>query len=726
LFLHKHLVEKKLAAFLPARARSRYLLLYRHETDTMKLTPTTFLTDLDRINQTRQAIATSLQTIVETLQTSETEGDRFSGKLGLDREIADLAIAQGNIRQGVFRLIVLGDMKRGKSTFLNALIGENLLPSDVNPCTALLTVLKYGSEKTVTVHFNDGTPPEQIEFSLFKQRYTIDPEEAKRLEQSEQQAFPNISHAVVSYPLELLEKGIEIVDSPGLNDTEARNELSLGYLSNCHAVLFVLRASQPCTLAERRYLENYIKDRGLSTFFLVNAWDQIKESLIDPDNAEELAEAEVKLHKVFRANLNDYCIVDGLDLYEERVFPVSAIQALRRRIKETHADLDGTGFPEFLAALNTFLTQERAIAELRQVRTLARQVNQRLNEAIDRRIPLLDQDVAELKQRIASVEPEFAKLNNIRDEFRTEILTTRDRKARAIADSFGDYVMRLEHSFESDFLRYQPSSLGFLDYFSQGKRDEFAAAFQRAFQQYVNDKFFNWSLTAERDLKEAFAQLSQSATQYGASYVQVTDSITEKLTGQKINPQINRSIDEDNSPGWAKWAMGLFSLASGNVAGAALAVGGFDLTGILLNFFTVAGVAIAASSIFGIILGPISIALIGLGIGALQADHARNELARVTKQELVKHLPQVAQQQWQPIFNSVQDCFDKYETEVMQRINDDIRSRQAELDNLLKQKESREINREAEMNRLQVVRAKTTGACEAVEKTYQGILQTMG
>ena len=353
---------------------------YKIETDV-------FLNDLDRVVRARQQISNHLNKIAETLTQAELDGEKASGKLGLEREIEDLAIASQNLRQGAFRLLVLGDMKRGKSTFLNALIGENLLPSDVNPCTALLTILKYGAEKTVTVHFNDGKPPEPIDFKHFKERYTIAPEEAKELEQKQQQAFPDVSHAVVEYPLPLLEKGVEIVDSPGLNDTEARNELSLGYINNCHAILFVLRASQPCTLAERRYLENYIKDRGLSVFFLINAWDQVKEGLLDPDDADEMAEAEAKLRKVFHANLVDYCQVDGADLYEERVFEISAIQALRRRIKDPAASLEGTGFAEFMGSLNTFLTQERAIAEFRQARTLARQAFARVQEAIARRIP---------------------------------------------------------------------------------------------------------------------------------------------------------------------------------------------------------------------------------------------------------------------------------------------------------------------------------------------------
>ena len=270
-----------------------------------------FINDLNRFASVRSEVAVYLHTIADTIKEAELAGDSTSGKLSLERDIEDLILAQKNLRSGVFRLMVLGDMKRGKSTFLNALIGENLLPSDVNPCTAVLTILRYGPEKQVTIYFKDGKKPQQLDFHSFKHKYTIDPAEAKKLEQEHKQAFPDVDYAVVEYPLSFLEKGIEIVDSPGLNDTEARNELSLGYINNCHAILFVLRASQPCTLAERRYLENYIKGRGLSVFFLINAWDQVRESLIDPDDRDELKEAEERLRQVFQANLAEYCYIDG-------------------------------------------------------------------------------------------------------------------------------------------------------------------------------------------------------------------------------------------------------------------------------------------------------------------------------------------------------------------------------------------------------------------------------
>jgi replication fork clamp-binding protein CrfC len=686
----------------------------------LKVETSNFLNDLERVAAVRREIADSLSNIATAINQSELAAATASGKLGLESDSADINLASNNLRQGVFRLLVLGDMKRGKSTFLNALIGENLLPSDVNPCTALLTILRYGSEKKVTVYFNDGKSPKQLDFKSFKQNYTIDPAEAKRLEAEKKPAFPDIDCAVVEYPLPLLEKGIEIVDSPGLNDTEARNELSLGYINNCHAILFVLRATQPCTMGERRYLENYIKGRGLSVFFLINAWDQVRESLIDPDDPEELAEAEGKLRRVFQANLAEYCLTEGHDIYDERVFAITSIKALRLRIKNPDADLAGTGFPEFMAALNTFLTQERAISQLRPARTLARQISARVREAVGRRLPLLDRDVNELKEKINSVEPEFKKLSQIQDEFKQEIIEVRDSKSRTIADSFRTYVLKLENTFETDFLRYQPE-LKFLDFFSQGKREAFEASLRQALEQYINDKLAAWTLTAEQEMNSAFSQLSKSAANYGASYTKVTEKITEKLTGQKIPAAVSNS-NEDNSPAWAKWAMGLFSLTTGNLAGVAMAGAGFDWKNILLNLITVLSVSTIIASVTGIFLGPVSLALLGMGVGVLQADGARKELVKAMKKELVKYLPQVAQEQWQPIHDAVKECFDVYGQEVSDRMNADINSQKAELENLLEQKESREINCQAESERLKKLEADVSAQSQSIESLYQGFL----
>jgi len=659
---------------------------------------------LERVAKIRSEVAISLGRIAEILERGESMGATTSGKLGLERDIADLKLAKKNLRKGVFRLLVLGDMKRGKSTFLNVLLGENLLPTNVNPCTAVLTIVRYGENKQVTVHFKSGQRPEKLDFETFKEQYTINPEEAKKLEQEEKQAFPDVEYAVVEYPLSLLAKGIEIIDTPGLNDTTVRNKLSLGYINNCHGVIFVLRAAQPCTLEERSYLENYVKGRQLPIFFVINGWDEVKDSALDPEDPAEIAEAEMELRKVFASHLGEYCQLDGEDIYEQRTFEISAIKALRRQLENPEDQLEGTGFPQFFTALNQFLSQERFTAELEQARTIARVAETHLQEAVQRRIPLIEEDAAELKKRLETVEPEFNKLTQIKDRLQQEIRTVRDLQARAIADSFRDYMLSLGGTFDEDFLQDKPD-LDLIDFLNEGKREAFEKAFTKEFQQYVEQKLSAWSITAEEKMDSAFAQLAELAANYGADYSAVTDQITAKLIGESVAAESTQE-GRRKSPGWAKWAMGLVSLASGNIAGVAMAGVGFDWQDILLNTMAAIGVGSIMFAVSGGILGPILLAVAGVTFGALQIEKARQKLVKSTKTELLKQLPQVAQQQWQPIYDAVKECFSIYEREVMERMEDDINSQKAELHNLLAQKELSQIDGKKELERLRNLETK--------------------
>src|SRR5271165_4842815 len=64
--------------------------------------------------------------------------------------------------EGVFRVLVLGEFKRGKSTLINALLGEPILPANVTPTTAVLTVVKYGEERRAIVHYYAGSVRQEV------------------------------------------------------------------------------------------------------------------------------------------------------------------------------------------------------------------------------------------------------------------------------------------------------------------------------------------------------------------------------------------------------------------------------------------------------------------------------------------------------------------------------------------------------------------------------------
>jgi GTPase SAR1 family protein len=686
----------------------------------MTYKPESFIQDLDKVTKTRQEFAGYLATMAMTLEASE-QLENTSGQLGLSPVISDLNTASHNLSSEVFRLLVLGDMKRGKSTFLNALMGENLLPTDVNPCTAVLTILRYGPEKRVTVHFNDDRAPESLTFDAFKQRYTIRPDQAKKLEDEGILAFPDVDYAVVEYPLTLLEKGVEIVDSPGLNDTEARNRLTLDYVNSCHAILFVLSATQQFTLSEQRYLDNYIKDRGLTVFFLINAWDEIQNRLVNPEDETELQEAEARVRQVFCTNLEPYCQLDGEDMYGDRTFEVSSLQALRQRLKGDGENLAGTGFGEFMQALTAFLTQERAIAELRQAKILARQAYRTTHEAIERRIPLLSHDIDELREKIWSVQPEFDQLVDIRDQFKDEIRVIGERKAGEITASFREFLIHLDETFEEDFVRYQPE-LKFLDFLRKQKREEFEAALKQAFEQYLTDKIAAWSKEAQRDIDQAFIELAHSAFKHGESYSHLTDQINQKLTGQRM---VNRAhlSQEDTSPGWAKWAVGLYALTTGDVGAIAMAgTGLFNWRQVLMNLVGATAITLVFTLLTDIVLGPIGMALAGLGLGSWTTEQARRKVLTTMKEELGNLLPQVAQEQSFVVYQVVKECFETYQQDVVKRMNEDIAARKTELSELIKQKESREIDRDGEVNRLNQLDNQVLGQSHQVEDAYDQVL----
>ncbi|MBE9048789.1 dynamin, partial [Pleurocapsales cyanobacterium LEGE 10410] len=159
-----------------------------------------------------------------------------------------------------------------------------------------------------------------------------------------------------------------------------------------------------------------------------------------------------KIRQVFQANLKPDLTPEG----DRRIFEVSALTALRRKIKDRAASLSGTGFPEFLNALDNFLNQEKAIAEFKQAYQVTQRVSHHLEQTINRRIPLLDETIVNLKQKIADITPEFDQLQTIKTNFQQEIEEIKQQESQAIANSFADYIMSLETTFAADFLDSQP------------------------------------------------------------------------------------------------------------------------------------------------------------------------------------------------------------------------------------------------------------------------------
>lgn len=656
-----------------------------------------FINSLQQAAMERNRFADFLVQMAGILSQAEEAGESTSGSLALRGEIKNLQHSSSRLKEGIFRLLVLGDMKRGKSTFLNAILGEDLLPRNVTACTALLTIIRYGERRKVTVFLNNGKSPIELSVEEFKRNYTLDPAVSKQMEEQGQKAFPDVDYAVVEYPLALLREGIEVVDSPGLNDTEKSDNLVTNFLHNCHAILFVLNATSAWTLGESRYLENYIKDKGFTVFFLLNRWDAIRKELLDENDLVALREKEEHVRTRFKTNLAPYTVEGGRSRYDERVFEISSLDALRRRVK--NASLEDTGFPEFLGALDTFLTKERALTELRQAKVLAFQVYGHVHEAVGRRIPLLDKSLQELQASIEAVQPEFVKLEQIRNAFIGDIRKEGVSQSNDLARSFYQYLANLDQTFENDFAPYQPE-LKFLNFLKKGKREEFKVSLQEAFSQYLRDKIAYWSHDAEQQQRQAFNNLAEMAQEYAVSYQQVTNVITEGVLKSK-DAIPSTTVIQDQPATWTRWAAGLTALAMGDIVGAGMAgTSAFNWKNVAMNISGIIAVNVLLAAVFHVTLGPLGTILTALMIGGASGEMQRRKLLKGMKDELSKSLPEIARQQAEVVRRNVLKGFNSYEEQVVSLMNEDIEAQREELENLLEQRQKHEIDREQEIQRL--------------------------
>lgn len=112
-----------------------------------------------------------------------------------------------------FNLVILGQFKRGKTTLINSLIGKEILPSSVVPLTSVVTILKYSEEVSCVVSMEDGNE-KKIRIEELPDYVT---------EKGNPKNIRGVRCARIGYPSPFLEKGILLVDTPGVGSTFLHN-----------------------------------------------------------------------------------------------------------------------------------------------------------------------------------------------------------------------------------------------------------------------------------------------------------------------------------------------------------------------------------------------------------------------------------------------------------------------------------------------------------------------
>ncbi len=181
---------------------------------------------------------------------------------------------------------------------------------------------------------------------------------------------PAWRHALINYPHPLLERGLVVVDTPGLNAIGAEPELTLGLLPAAHAIIFLLAADTGVSRSDLSIWTDHLAGDALERFVVLNKID----TLVDPLSTPAALDAQLDAHR--------RKIAQTLEMPPARVFALSARDALAARVNGDAAALERSGLPALETALATeLLPRQRELLSRASVLAL-----QRLRHAASRRL----------------------------------------------------------------------------------------------------------------------------------------------------------------------------------------------------------------------------------------------------------------------------------------------------------------------------------------------------
>jgi hypothetical protein len=315
---------------------------------------------------------------------------QWLGDNDLNDAQSDLRLQQllERLREDKLVIAFVAEFSRGKSELINAIFfaeyGHRILPSSAGRTTMCPTELSYDPARSIAIELLPiETRSRQSSIAEFKsypdewRRIPLDTSSAEAMgeamrrvgdhkrvtaevardlgfaidDKGEEGLQPDAAgnvdipcwrHALINFPHPLLEQGLVILDTPGLNAIGAEPELTLSLLPNAHAILFILAADTGVTLSDLTVWRDHVgvgRGRAKGRIVVLNKidglWDGLRaDAEIDREIAQQVQTC-----------------AQTLALAPEYIYPVSAQKGLVAKINHDSALLSRSRLPQLEQAL---------------------------------------------------------------------------------------------------------------------------------------------------------------------------------------------------------------------------------------------------------------------------------------------------------------------------------------------------------------------------------------
>ena len=353
-----------------------------------------------------------------------------------------------DIDNDFYTVVVLGEFKRGKSTFINALLKENLLTSDILPETATINALMYSENPQLFVVMNDGSVREGQPTNEYLKQFSA---------QGDKEIVNNVKYIKIGYNADILKNKIVIVDTPGVSDiNEQRCEVTYRFIPKANVVLFLLDANSPLKLTEKEFVEKRLIQTGIDNIvFIVNKYDNVDEE----EDENFLDDLRQKLYRVF-------CVNAEVKLKDLRVLPLSAKWALQGALTNNAKMIAASGINEVEAEIKSLVTTGRVEEEkVKRYKIRLKTILSSVYADLENKRAMMSADIDSLRQANNGLNALLAEQNENKINIQKYVDSEKANILPLIDKSLHYFYKRLEENITDQIQFYK--AMDFKEYVEQ-------------------------------------------------------------------------------------------------------------------------------------------------------------------------------------------------------------------------------------------------------------------
>lgn len=502
---------------------------------------------------------TSYQNMVTQVNTGLVQMQKAALGMNLEETGKTLEASRKKLEERKFAVGILGEFKRGKSTVINSLLEKEIMPADILPTSATMNRVTYDMTPHVELLMRDGTVMEIGIDEL--------PDYVTKLDERREAQAALVEEAIVYYPCKFCQNGVDIVDTPGLNDDERMSRITEEIIPKLDVVIMVLVHDSPFSSSEADFVLNKLMTSDLGRIlFLVNKIDTLRR---ESDRVRAIENIKSRIQeKVLESTKRIYG--EGSQEYQDtkrklgniKVFPFSALDALDGKLEGDPELIAKSGTIPFEQELTRMLTEERGALELQIPLSVMGRGAQEIIKAIETRKNALQMSSQEFeeqqKEALAQIEAIRAQKTEEKKRLRNSAIAARDQLTAQVAEFYPVLREQLMAALDNTYIDSASMS-------TKGGQDAAVAELQKALNKEMETSMSGFSERIEMQLRNI---AGEEAARLGTFAQEVSGRLDSLRAG----------IGTGDS-----WKAGDF-LSVGAEYAMAMTLGGFGIGGVIEGF----------------------------------------------------------------------------------------------------------------------------------------------